>query len=62
MKPTSQGRSFRSRIFLSFLAIVLPVLVLVGILIETFLVPYVVATYGAVSARRAQLFEARGGD
>ena len=28
----------------------------------TFVVPYVVATYGAVSARRARVFEARGGD
>ena len=28
----------------------------------TFAVPYIVATYGAVAARRAQVFEARGGD
>jgi PAS domain S-box-containing protein len=41
MEPSSGGRSFRSRIFSSFLAALLPVLVLATVGIETLLVPYV---------------------
>jgi PAS domain S-box-containing protein len=41
MKFKTSGRSFRSRIFISFMAALLPVLVLTFICIETLLVPYV---------------------
>ncbi len=40
MKSKFSGRSFRSRIFFSFLAALLPVLLLLAVVVELLLVPY----------------------